>query len=605
MGRLMVGVARFLPLCAVVLLIPALAASQPPPPPPPPQATVTLDTDHGPVGTEVRAEGKGWPASTTVEIYVEIYFESQFLGEAVSTDARGEFTTTFIVPYRPPGLYPVFFTDGKANFAPYFTITGPDQGPTCKPAAFIGLRGTGEPATKGSLGDTVWAFYDKFKAAYGRTNVDVHGVPYPAISPNLTINCDVSGCNVAQLPDKLFSWLLELGPSVDDGAAKLHAILAAQHARCPDQQFVIVGYSQGAWATGEALVDLSPSLLSRVAAVVLLGDPKLWWRDPDYEGVATKEFFPGLWGPREPRYMPDVTDWDISPSRSGAFQFRSYCMGQDPFCNATRFTPQEWWSEGSSEWAWWLWNCQQEDSRNPQDCQHFMYDKGSLPAEVASWFVERLSQSPPSSPLPKITLSLNQTSFQRGDTHVLTAAITPGDSASSVDVYLALQLPDQTLLFYQANGSFTQAAQPLVANWTVTPFSGEIFRYAFSGAEPAGTYTWYAAFTDPRTLNFIGDIAQAPFNVTVLTVPADPSEISVFMTSGGHGIGVSWKDNSNNELGFDNFNGIMHLQVYPNQTFISSDWGGLSSGQYMCFQVSAYNAAGYSAPTPWGCITVP
>lgn len=316
--------------------------------------------------------------------------------------------------------------------------------------------------------------------------------------------------------------------------------------------------------------------------------------------------FPGGGGPRKPSYMPDVTDWDIRPSKPGSFQFRSYCAGQDPICNATRLS-LDIVDPGTSDWWTWMFTCMDEFSRGkPEYCQHMMYATGTLPTEVAEWLVERLSQPPPPpSPLPKITLSLNQTSFRPGDTHILTATVIPGGSASPVDVYLALQLPDQTLLFYQSNGSFTQEAQPLVANWTVTPFSGEIFHYTFSGAEPAGTYAWYAAFTDPGTLNFIGDISKATFTVTALTVPAAPSDISVFMTSGGHGIGVSWRDNSDNEEGFDIFNGVMHLLVGPNQTFISSGWGGLSSGQYMCFRVSAYSAAGSSAPTPWSCITVP
>lgn len=102
------------------------------------------------------------------------------------------------------------------------------------------------------------------------------------------------------------------------------------------------------------------------------------------------------------------------------------------------------------------------------------------------------------------------------------------------------------------------------------------------------------------------------------TVPAAPSDLSLAITSGGHGIGVGWKDNSDNESGFDisyspdpNINTVEHLQVEANQTFLSSDWGlssdqdGLLSGQTMCFQVSAYNADGSSAPTAWSCITVP
>lgn len=94
-------------------------------------------------------------------------------------------------------------------------------------------------------------------------------------------------------------------------------------------------------------------------------------------------------------------------------------------------------------------------------------------------------------------------------------------------------------------------------------------------------------------------------------VPDPPSDVSLALVSDGWGILVSWNDNSNNESGFDIFNGARHAKVAANQTSLSSDWGlsydesGLLHGQTMCFQVSAYNAAGTSAPTPEDCITVP
>jgi hypothetical protein len=71
------------------------------------------------VGKVVTATGLAWPAGTNILIY----FESQVIGGPVTADAHGEFTVSFTVPNRQPGLYPVFFTDGKANFSPSFTIT--------------------------------------------------------------------------------------------------------------------------------------------------------------------------------------------------------------------------------------------------------------------------------------------------------------------------------------------------------------------------------------------------------------------------------------------------------------------------------------------------
>jgi hypothetical protein len=221
-------------------------------------------------------------------------------------------------------------------------------------------------------------------------------VPYPAIPvPNFAASRDLN---------ELSAMLQTFGGSVAEGVTKLHDVLTTQHITCPNQRFVIVSYSQGAWATGEALAGLDqhePILLSHIEAVVLLGDPKLWWRNPDYEGIATKfawlplslAGFPGGGGPRQPRYMPGTTDWNISPSQPGSFQFRSYCAGQDPMCNATQLVSQELVvsgipdSPGTTEWKTWLYFCQNNDS---QHCQHMQYATGTLPEEVANWFKERL-----------------------------------------------------------------------------------------------------------------------------------------------------------------------------------------------------------------------
>lgn len=112
---------------------------------------------------------------------------------------------------------------------------------------------------------------------------------------------------------------------------------------------------------------------------------------------------------------------------------------------------------------------------------------------------------------PQFTLSLNTGSFSPGDTLTLMAMVDPGTDLGPVDVYIALQFPDQALFFFQADGSFTPEFRPVVAGWTVTPFDGEIFRHAFNGGEASGRYTWLAVFTRPGTLEMVSNIAQAPF----------------------------------------------------------------------------------------------
>jgi hypothetical protein len=38
-----------------------------------------------------------------------------------------------------------------------------------------------------------------------------------------------------------------------------------------------------------------------------------------------------------------------------------------------------------------------------------------------------------------------------------------------------------------------------------------VFDYTFGGGEPYGTYTWYGAFAQPGTMNFIGPIYSTSF----------------------------------------------------------------------------------------------
>ena len=110
-----------------------------------------------------------------------------------------------------------------------------------------------------------------------------------------------------------------------------------------------------------------------------------------------------------------------------------------------------------------------------------------------------------------LRLSVNETGFRPGAMMTLMVTIASEPAPQAVDLYVALQLPDQSLWFLQADGRLTPELHPLVASWVVVPFNGELWRYTFSGTEPAGRYSWLAAFTEPGTMNILGTIAEAPF----------------------------------------------------------------------------------------------
>jgi len=117
---------------------------------------------------------------------------------------------------------------------------------------------------------------------------------------------------------------------------------------------------------------------------------------------------------------------------------------------------------------------------------------------------------PPDLALP-LRVQVNDASLAPGESLTLTATVTPETTPLVVDLYIALQGPDQSLRFLQVDGSLTAEPRPLLNAWSVMPFRAELFRYAFTGVEVPGSYRWLAAFTEPGTGMVVGTIAQAPF----------------------------------------------------------------------------------------------
>ncbi|KAL9101771.1 MAG: hypothetical protein Q9163_003018 [Psora crenata] len=128
-----------------------------------------------------------------------------------------------------------------------YSVTRNELG-ECKPVTVIFARGTIELGNVGST--TGPPFFNALDVIMGADNLAVQGVNYPA-----TI-------------------LGYLGGGDKGGAQKL-ADLTQQAARqCPDTRIVLSGYSQGAQVVHLGEAKMSPETASRVAAVVLFGDPK-------------------------------------------------------------------------------------------------------------------------------------------------------------------------------------------------------------------------------------------------------------------------------------------------------------------------------------------
>ncbi|MFB7874026.1 cutinase family protein [Nocardia sp. NPDC056064] len=125
----------------------------------------------------------------------------------------------------------------------------------CASIDVVVARGTNEPGYLGAvIGDPLYAVL----SAQLPVDTTAHRVEYPAD--------------------------LLVPSSVSDGTRAMTAHVMAQAAACPDQRFVLVGYSQGAAVThgvlGSPAMMLLPGmyvlpgeLSSRVVAVLLFGDP--------------------------------------------------------------------------------------------------------------------------------------------------------------------------------------------------------------------------------------------------------------------------------------------------------------------------------------------
>ena len=145
--------------------------------------------------------------------------------------------------------------------------------PGCADVFVLFARGSGQ--TVGSSRETDKLFAEVRSRVKGGMTVatrelgadPVEGHQYPAVGGLLA------------LAEGEVSWLGVLGgeyrASVTEGVSEAQAYLNARAAECPDEQWILGGYSQGAHVMGQSLFGLSAAAMDRIAFVTLFGDPKL------------------------------------------------------------------------------------------------------------------------------------------------------------------------------------------------------------------------------------------------------------------------------------------------------------------------------------------
>jgi hypothetical protein len=168
-------------------------------------------------------------------------------------------------------------------------VSAPSAGAAaCAPVDVIAARGTGEPQSGSFILGGVTS------AIAQQTGGSVYQVRYPATTDYVN------------------------GPN--QGATDALAHLQAQAAACPQQKFVLAGYSEGAMVITVLMGRIPAGLQPRVAAAVLYGNPYFKSSSPASAGSgkgAANGLVPGL---------------GVPAGFTG--RTRDYCNAGDPVCGA-------------------------------------------------------------------------------------------------------------------------------------------------------------------------------------------------------------------------------------------------------------------------------
>jgi Cutinase len=301
MGKLTVGLTRFLLVCAVglalTLLVPAEVFAY--------GEKLAVSPLWGPAGRTVTVIGTEWHdyARLGWEVLISIGFNN-VLGRA-KPNANGEFSVNVTIPPNTPaGPLHIYGSEGKGNAIYTVSNTPP---PGCVDAYFIGVHGVQQDAGSPEIEETWRAFAANVPP--GKTAL-YNSLPYHA--PDFKSWAD---------PANLF------GPSEAEGVRYLDLTIKPENngilkILCPMQSIVLVGYSLGAWVVNDWL-SKNPGLWPNIRAVVLYGAP-LWRRSGQgysYAGLAAGLLTPNPYGNNPPGPGIGISD-----------RWQSWCIQNDPVC---------------------------------------------------------------------------------------------------------------------------------------------------------------------------------------------------------------------------------------------------------------------------------
>jgi hypothetical protein len=92
--------------------------------------------------------------------------------------------------------------------------------------------------------------------------------------------------------------------------------------------------------------------------------------------------------------------------------------------------------------------------------------------------------------------------------------MTEGTSATLVDAYVVLRLPDGSQFSLMLDGSLIPGTVPLARSFSPFSFSGALLGYTLGGTEPMGSYVWTAMLAQAGTSSVITSANDLGFAVT-------------------------------------------------------------------------------------------
>lgn len=158
-------------------------------------------------------------------------------------------------------------TDKNGN-----SVTQLSSSTPCQDVVFLGVRGSGEKSSTGTwgMGNPVTAVFESFLDSMRESRIAAGGVDYRAAAVPTWKSLTVFG------PE---AWA-DYFDSIDGGVFAARSILSDRSLRCPEEKYVLAGYSQGGMVIHRLAFDLSRAplgspldkILPRIAAIATVGD---------------------------------------------------------------------------------------------------------------------------------------------------------------------------------------------------------------------------------------------------------------------------------------------------------------------------------------------